>query len=125
MSAATLTPRVVPSLLAKDIGETRAFYEKLGFALSGAHPDERNTTWIELQRDGVTLQFHSDPPGNTPSEPVCSGTFYLFPQSVDALAEEFRGNVEFAWGPEVMSYGMREFGIRDPNGYFLAFTEPA
>jgi hypothetical protein len=24
-----------------------------------------------------------------------------------------------------MDYGMREFGIRDPNGYYLAFTEPA
>jgi hypothetical protein len=33
--------------------------------------------------------------------------------------------MDFAWGPEVMEYGMREFGVRDPNGYFLAFTEPA
>jgi len=24
-----------------------------------------------------------------------------------------------------MEYGMREFGVQDPNGYFLAFTEPA
>ena len=45
--------------------------------------------------------------------------------SVVALAEEWSGKVEFAWGPEVMEYGMREFGIKDPNGYYLAFTEPA
>lgn len=125
MSAATLATRVVPSLLARDIGETRAFYETLGFELSGAHPDERNATWVELKRDGVTLQFHGEPPGGTPSKPICSGTFYLFPQSVDALAEEFRGKVEFLWGPETMSYGMREFGIKDPNGYVIAFAEPA
>jgi len=24
-----------------------------------------------------------------------------------------------------MDYGMREFAIQDPNGYYLAFTEPA
>jgi hypothetical protein len=24
-----------------------------------------------------------------------------------------------------MDYGQREFGIEDPNGYFLAFCEPA
>jgi hypothetical protein len=41
------------------------------------------------------------------------------------LAEEFRGKIEFARGPEAMEYGMREFGVQDPNGYYLAFTEPA
>ena len=40
-------------------------------------------------------------------------------------AEEFRGKVVFAWGPEVMDCGMREFAIQDPDGYYLAFTEPA
>ena len=57
---------------------------------------------------------------------MCSGTFYLFPESVRAIAEELRrGQVEFAWGPEVLEYGMRELGIQDPNGYHLVFTEPA
>lgn len=35
------------------------------------------------------------------------------------------GTFPFALGPEVMDYGMREFAIQDPNGYYLAFTEPA
>ncbi|HET9217825.1 MAG TPA: bleomycin resistance family protein, partial [Terriglobia bacterium] len=56
--------------------------------------------------------------------PVCSGTFYIDPESVLRLAEELRGRVDFAWGPEVMDYGMREFAVQDPNGYFIAFTEP-
>ena len=51
--------------------------------------------------------------------------FYLYLEGVSALAAELRGKVEFAWGPEVMEYGMREFGVQDPNGYYLAFTEPA
>jgi hypothetical protein len=50
---------------------------------------------------------------------------YFFPRSFDALVDEFQGLYEFAWGPEVMDYGMREFALQDPNGYFLAFTEPA
>jgi hypothetical protein len=56
---------------------------------------------------------------------VCSGTLYFYPRSVLALADELSGRVELAWGPEVMDYGMFEFGVRDPNGYYLAFTEPA
>jgi hypothetical protein len=71
------------------------------------------------------FQFHTEAPMGTPREPICSGTFYVFPDNVTALAEEFRGKVDFAWGPEVMDYGMREFAVQDPNGYFIAFAEPA
>ena len=117
--------RLVPALLVRDMGETLEFYRRLGFRRTGCHPAESSPTWAEVERDSVTLQFHTDPPSGTPPTPVCSGTFYLFPASVMELAEEFRGKVEFAWGPEVMDYGMREFGVQDPNGYYLAFTEPA
>jgi hypothetical protein len=107
------------------MAETLAFYRRLGFNLTGCHPDQEHATWAEVARDGIVLQFHTEPPCGTPAEPVCSGTFYFYPEGVDALANELRGKVDFAWGPEVMEYGMREFGVQDPNGYYLAFTEPA
>lgn len=116
--------RLVPALLVRDMGETLEFYRRLGFRLTGCHPAESNPTWAEVQRGSVTLQFHTEAPSGTPAAPVCSGTFYLFPASVMDLAEELQETVEFAWGPEVTNYGMREFGVRDPNGYYLAFTEP-
>ncbi len=126
MSATTnIGQRLVPALLVRDMGQTLKFYRRLGFRLTGCHPAEATATWAEVQRDAVIFQFHTEPPCGTPPEPVCSGTFYLFPASVTELAEELRGKVEFAWGPEVMDHGMREFGIQDPNGYYLAFTEPA
>jgi hypothetical protein len=31
--------------------------------------------------------------------------------------------VPFLWGPELMPYGLYEFGIADPDGYHLAFAE--
>ncbi len=117
--------RLVPALLVRDMAETLAFYRKLGFEVVGCHPDEKDPTWAEVARDGVALQFHTEPPHGTPAAPICSGTFYFFPESVGALADELSGAVAFAWGPEVMEYGMREFGVQDPNGYYLAFTEPA
>ena len=76
-------------------------------------------------RDGIVLQFYTDPPTGTPTEPVFSGALYLYPDDVRALADEFKEVAPFAWGPEVIEYGMREFAIQDPNGYYLAFTEPA
>jgi catechol 2,3-dioxygenase-like lactoylglutathione lyase family enzyme len=124
MEHVKLGQRLIPSLLVRDMSETLAFYQKLGFQVTGRSSDGPSPEWAEVTRNSIILQFYSDPPHGTPSAPVCSGTFYIYSESVAALADEFRGKVEFAWGPEVMDYGMLEFGIRDPNGYFLAFTEP-
>ena len=120
----TIGTRIVPSLLANDLTETASFYEALGFVRTGNWPEHGAAAWIELARDGIVLAFHSEPPAGTPDKPVMSGTLYFYPDDVVALAAEFAGKVDFAWGPEEMPYGMREFGIRDPNGYYLAFTEP-
>jgi catechol 2,3-dioxygenase-like lactoylglutathione lyase family enzyme len=125
MRTGKLSQKLVPALLVKDMSETLAFYRKLGFGLAGCQPDEQHACWAEVVRDGVALQFHTEPVCGTPQEPVCSGTFYFYPESIDALIEELGGSVEFTWGPEVMEYGMREFGVKDPNGYYLAFAEPA
>jgi hypothetical protein len=57
--------------------------------------------------------------------PAQSGLLYVFPESVDALANELRGKVPFLWGPEDTEFDVREFAVRDPNGYILAFAEPA
>lgn len=120
-----LGDRIVPALLTSDMSNTLAFFQKLGFEVTGAAPDPDAPTWAEVRRDGIVLQFHTEPPVGTAPIPIFSGTFYLFPDSVAALAEEFKDLVEFAWEPEVMSYGLFEFGIQDPNGYYFAFAEPA
>lgn len=121
---ARLGARVTPSLLVRDLGATLKFYERLGFRVTGRSMDDR-TTWAEVRRDDVLIQFFTDPPQGLPDKPCFSGTLYFHPESVEALAAEWKNIVPFAWGPEVMDYGMREFAIQDPNGYFLAFTEPA
>lgn len=40
------------------------------------------------------------------------------------LYEAIKAKAKVVWGPEVYSYGMREFAIEDPNGYRIAFCEP-
>lgn len=124
-SSESLGIRLVPALLVGSVRASIDFYQRLGFTVTAVVPDASVPRWAEVSRDGITLQFHDEPPHGTPATPIFSGTFYIFPEDVTSLAEEFRGKVEFAWGPEVMDYGMREFGIQDPDGYFLAFSEPA
>jgi len=118
-----LTGTVIPSLLVRDLEETLSFYSILGFKLSGRYPSTGDPSWAEVTRDGVVLRFYTDPPKGTPLKPILSGTIYIPCRDVKGLAEELHGRVEFAWGPEVMDYGSLEFGLRDPNGYYIGFIE--
>ncbi len=117
--------RIVPSLLVRDLAETVAFYGTLGFDLTATYPDAERPTWAEVSRDSVVFQFYVQPPAGTPDTPQFSGTFYIHVDNIEPLLEDLRGKVEFAWGPDVMDYGQREFAVQDPNGYLIAFAEPA
>jgi hypothetical protein len=115
---------VTAMLKAEDVAGTIDWYRRAGFELLGVHPEDGQPTWCELSRDGVVLQFLG---GETPwpGPPSFTGTLYLSPPSVDALYEEIKDDIEPAWGPEDREWGARELGLRDPNGYFLTFTEPS
>ncbi len=63
----TLTSRITPSLLARDLGETLAFYQILGFRVTGGGVDGG---WLELTLGEASLQFYSDPPVSTPTSPA-------------------------------------------------------
>jgi hypothetical protein len=77
-----------------------------------------------VRRDGVAIILFSEPRKLDFRTPEFSGGLYIFPESLDRLDEELRGKVQFAWGPEETEYGIREFAVRDPDGYLLVFAEP-
>lgn len=116
--------KLIPSLLVHDLDATIAFYVKLGFTQTSAVPADR-PVWAEVTWGAISIQFYTDPPHGTPEAPILSGTLYVKTTNVRDLATSLDGVVPFAWGPEVMDYGMLEFAVQDPDGYFLAFTQPA
>ena len=113
--------RLVLSLLSVDLHATRTFYQRLGFCLTGGTEE---SGWIELSRQNASLQFYRDPPEGTAAMPALSGTIYVHVDSFDDVVSSLGGQQKFEWGPETMDYGMREFAVRDPNGYLLAFAAP-
>lgn len=124
--AVSLGNRVVPSLLVANMHESLRFYqEKLGFQQTGYYPIESDPVWTEIRRGDAALHLFTESPHGNFEGPSLSGIIYFHPESVTALADELRGKVPFEWGPEVSDAGMREFGIRDPDGYLLAFIERA
>ena len=109
---------LVPMLQTLDMARTIAWYETvLGFRRTGRPADG----WCCLGRDGVSIMFmtnaHLGPPQAT-------ATQYFTVDDVDALWDGLKRQCQAEWGPEDMSYGLREFAIKDPNGYLLSFGSP-
>lgn len=115
--------RVTAILKSADVPATIEWYVALGFEERGRVPEE-DPTWCELARDGVVLQFLG---GDTPwpDPPAFTGCLYVHPASVDDVSQQIGGRIEPEWGPEDRAWGTRELGFRDPNGYFLTFTQPS
>jgi catechol 2,3-dioxygenase-like lactoylglutathione lyase family enzyme len=118
--------RVLPALLVTDMRKSLDFYiDLLGFVQTGYYPIESDPIRTEVRRDGVAIILFTEAMHFSGEIPVFTGTLYLFPESVDRLADELQGKVAFQWGPEDTEFGIHEFAIRDPNGYLLVFAEPA
>jgi uncharacterized glyoxalase superfamily protein PhnB len=85
--------------------------------------------WAALCRDNVELMI-SLPNTHEPFEkPTLTGSIYFNTTDVDALWKQIKDKVSVVYPIENFFYGMREFAIRDNNGYLLQFgqeiTDPA
>ena len=113
---------VTPRLPVADIARTMRFYtETLGFEVDLLWP-ELLPTFLMLQRDDARLQFYTaddDYPGL-----IGDATLNLEVSDASGVHEQIRGRVRVEWGPEVFTYGRREFAIKDPDGYLVVITEP-
>jgi predicted enzyme related to lactoylglutathione lyase len=116
--------RSMPVLEVADVALSEAFYvEKLGFTSHGSWGDETPLFCI-VQRGQVTLALDkSRVPRAAPLNQYWAA--YLYVSDADELAAEFRSRgVELVREPCDMEHGLREFGIRDPDGHIIAFGHP-
>ena len=69
--------------------------------------------------------LRSDVPALADVEIGSSCTLYVHVDDVDGLFESVADDVEIVQEPDVTWYGMREFDVRDPDGYVLGVAEEA
>lgn len=113
--------QVTPRLPVNDLRGTIAFYtERLGFGVDVLWPDQR-PTFVILCRDSTTLGFFELAEGRP--GPIGYAELYIEVDDAAALHRSLADRVSMEWGPEVYSYGRREFAVRDPDGYLVIFTE--
>ncbi|MEW6071156.1 MAG: VOC family protein [Planctomycetota bacterium] len=137
------------ALACQDMKKSVAFYrDKLGFVLKECWPDESKPLWANLVLDGQSVMlgaplaeenidkmcggreaeaaWHRDSIRELVEHPPGAGMhIYLQVSDVDAFDKRIRkAGVKPGYTPVDRFYGLRDVGVRDPDGYRLVFYTP-
>lgn len=117
-----MTPQdMTPMLTTEDIRGTIEYYTELLDFQCDSHDEEWG--WASVSRDGINIVF-SDPNAPVPFERAeFSGSVFIYADDVDAIWERIKGRVKICYPLESFTFGKREFGIYDNNGYLLKFGQ--
>ena len=123
---------VTPNLIVSDIDRSLAFYrDVLGFSVVTSVPGAAPFVFVWMQRDEVNVFLNTvgsvkDTLPDLAARKV-GGTNTLFmmidaaspAEGIDALFELVRSKARVIMPTKDQFYGMREFGIEDPDGYVI------
>jgi catechol 2,3-dioxygenase-like lactoylglutathione lyase family enzyme len=119
--------RAVPILPSRDLRDTLAFYERLGFENRGAPPEEWD--YLIVGRGGAELHFYRD----DDVDPLTTAfSCYVFVDDADALYAEWdeigvphdEATGSRLVAPVDTDYRMREFAVVDRNGNLVRVGSP-
>ncbi len=129
---------ITPNLAVKDIKESISFYKELGFELIMAVPEDKssfgadideskNYIWAMMKNGGVELMLQEvasfkEDIGDVFDKVGASASFYMKMDNVDGFYEKLTAKAEIVKELHTTWYGMREFYIKDCNGYILGFA---
>lgn len=108
---------LAPMLGVRNVSVSRRFYvDHLGFEITGEYAPEDTLCWSSLQSGGVELMLSLDPKCDSTAK---SAQLYIKVSDADQLHATLK-----AKGLQVSDlanrfYEMREFEVRDPDGYLL------
>ena len=115
--------KIVPVLKVVEIQRALDFYAGvLGFIVCWNKTNEEGGNDAMLQAGETNLLLSTG--SHLSDKPQFTGTLYFNMKGVQQFFDEIKSRVEVVWPLETMDYGQKEFGIRDCDGYTLAFAEP-
>ena len=114
--------RVMPALHVGEMERAVRFYtQQLGFSVAWRSPGDGGGDNCMLEAGTVAVLLSTSPHLGTPSQ--FTGTIYFDVEGIEGLWGTVAPTADVVWPIADMEYGTREFGIRDPDGYVLAFAE--
>lgn len=119
---------LTPLLNVEDVSRSAAFYrDALGFEIENSFENEGRLLWVRISRGDVALMLNEH---GEESAARRAGSLYrnaVLYFAIDDTDELHASLVSKGFEPGELhdeEYGVREFGLGDPDGYELAFTSP-
>jgi catechol 2,3-dioxygenase-like lactoylglutathione lyase family enzyme len=114
--------KIVPVLKVSDMQRSVAFYTGvLGFTVAWRAANDGGGENCMLQAGVADLLLSTG--SQLGDQPQFTGTLYLHMTGVEEFFDRIKDRALVVWPLEAMEYGQTEFGIRDCDGYTLAFAE--
>ncbi|UHQ18640.1 hypothetical protein LVB87_10580 [Lysobacter sp. KIS68-7] len=113
---------LTPMLHVPDVGATIAWYVGIGFDVVNTGEDDGELVWAMLGFGAGRVMLSIG--GHASDAPRRDADLYLEVDGVDAYFARVGGQVVVVEPPHDTFYGMREFIVRDNNGFWLTFGEP-
>ena len=113
---------VAPMIHVADVRRTTEWYARIGFAVEETHTDGEIMTWALLSFGAGRVMFNA---GGRPSTAERREVdLYVQVDDVQHLYHRIRSTVPIVCDLNDAFYGMREFTVRDPNGFWITFGQP-
>jgi catechol 2,3-dioxygenase-like lactoylglutathione lyase family enzyme len=116
--------RVVPMIHVPDVRATVDWYRDIGFTVIDKYDDgAEGLSFAILSFGSSEVMFNQG--GRPSTHHRREVDLYIYTKNVDDLHRLLKGRVELVEGVHDTFYGMREFIIRDLNGFWITFAQPS
>jgi len=123
--------KLTPNLIVSNVERSLAFYEGvLGFARGMTVPEQSPHVFASVTGGPVEIFFNDEAVVAKESPQLAAkgrgggNTMFIEIDDIDAYYEQIRNRVHTVLPLVNQWYGMREFGIEDPDGYVITFAQP-
>ena len=116
--------RIVPMIHVPDVASTAQWYASIGFTIRdiARESDEGEEIWALLRLGESTIMLSAG--GNPSDAPRREFDLYIYVDDIDATRQRLDGKIDIVEDLHETFYGMREFIIRDCNGFWITFGQP-
>jgi uncharacterized glyoxalase superfamily protein PhnB len=117
--------RIVPMIHVPDVSATADWYASIGFNIRGIareDGDGSEVVWATLTLGESEIMLNSG--GKASDAWRRDFDLYINVENVDDVRNRLNGRVDFVEDLHDTFYGMREFIIRDCNGFWITFGQP-
>lgn len=119
-----MAERIVPMIHVSDVKATAEWYASIGFEIRNFNREceDGDIDWalLRLGQSEIMLSLGGRPSGEFRRE----FDLYTHVDNVDELRSRLDGKAEIVEDLHDTFYGMREFIIRDCNGFWITFGQP-